>query len=230
MARPNLRKLDFWAKHERRVLMVLTIALQRLAEDTDLPRTENPINRRLYRCILDAIRQVYEQGTDLASYPIYEGNNQPDAADPERAVREGKRPDFQFGFIDHQAPNPAASAKQYVVECKRLGRSRRSDWVLNVNYVEHGIVRFRDEEYGYGQSHPSGAMIGYVQHADMDDVLNEVNAAASARSIACITLSAEGWNRGGVTALNHRLDRPIQPTPFDLRHLWLDMRDRNDSR
>jgi hypothetical protein len=162
MGRPNLKHLRFWEKHERRVLQVLTIALRLLAREGDLPVVENGINRRLYFCVLRAIREIHTQGTDLVSYPIYEGNNQPDVSDEERAAREGKRPDLQFGFIDHQEPNPDASAKQYVVECKRLGESGRSDWVLNRNYVEHGVVRFRDVEYGYGKSRSSGAMIGYV--------------------------------------------------------------------
>lgn len=228
MVRPNLKRLDFWVEHERRVLQVLTIALQLLAQERALPAAENQINRKFYFCILRAIRELCGQGVELISYPIYEGNNQPDASDEARAARESKRPDFQFGLIDHQEPNPDASAKQYVVECKRLGESGRSDWVLNTNYVEHGVVRFRDEGYGYGKSGFSGAMIGYVQNTSAEVVLDEVNQAAIARRIARITLSREGWQRGGVSTLTHRLDRAVRPTPFDLRHLWLDLPKRSD--
>jgi len=229
MGRPNLKHLNFWEKHERRVLQVLTIALRLLAREGNLPAGENQINRKLFFCILRAVRERHEQGTDLISYPIYEGNNQPDASDEERAAREGKRPDFQFGFIDHQEPNPDASAKQYVVECKRLGESGRSDWVLNTNYVQHGVLRFHDQEYGYGKSRSSGAMIGYAQNATAQDVLDEVNQAAIARRIARITLSREGWQRGDVSTLTHRFDRAIQPTPFDLRHLWLDLPNQSEN-
>ena len=229
MVRPNLKRLNFWEKHERRVLEVLTISLRLLAREGDLPVVENEINRRLYFCVLRAIREVHKQGMDLISCPIYEGNNQPDASDEERAAREDKRPDFQFGFIDHQEPNPDASAKQYVVECKRLGESGRSDWVLNTNYVEHGVVRFHDEEYGYGKSRSSGAMIGYVQNASAERILDEVNQAAIARKIARITLSRQGWQRGDVSTLTHRFDRAVRPTPFDLRHLWLDLFSHNDN-
>jgi len=231
MVRPNLKRLNFWEQHERRILQVLTIALRLLARERDLPpgEKENQINRKLYFCILSAIREVHEQGMDLISYPIYEGSNQPDASDEERAAREGKRPDFQFGFIDHQEPNPDASAKQFVVECKRLGESGRSDWVLSANYVEHGVVRFYEEQYGYGKSGPSGAMIGYLQNACADQVLNEVNQAATARRMPRIVLSREGWQRSDVSNLHHRLDRAMQPTPFDLRHLWLDLQNHSDN-
>jgi len=218
-----LKHLNFWLEHERRVLQVLTIALRLLRRESGLPTAENQINRKLHFHILRAIRELHEQGVELTFYPIYEGNNQPDASDEERAAREGKRPDFQFGLIDHQEPNPDASAKQYVVECKRLGKSGRSDWVLNTNYVEHGVVRFHVEGYGYGKSGSSGAMIGYVQNASAEVVLDEVNQAAVAKSIARITLSPEGWRRGGVSTLTQRLDRTVRPTSFDLRHLWLDL-------
>ena len=229
MGRPNLKQLNFWEKHEGRVLQVLTIALRLLARESDLPTGENPINRKLYFCILRAIRELHEQGMDLMSCPIYEGNNQPDVSDEERAAREGKRPDFQFGFIDHQELNPDASAKQYVVECKRLGESGRSDWVLNTNYVERGVVRFHDEEYGYGKSRSSGAMIGYVQNARVELILHEVNQAAIARQIAIITLSRKGWQRGDVSTLTHGFDRAMRPSPFELRHLWLDLLNHSDN-
>lgn len=229
IVRPNLKRLNFWEQHERRVLQVLTIALRLLARERDLPAAENQINRKFYRCILRAIRELHEQGVDLVSVPVYEACNQPDPSDEERAAREDKRPDFQFGFIDHQEPNPDASAKQYVIECKRLGESGRSDWVLNTNYVEHGVVRFHDEEFGYGKSRSSGAMIGYVQNATAQDVLDEVNQAAIARRIARITLSREGWQRADVSTLTHRFDRAMQPTPFSLRHLWLDLLNHSDN-
>lgn len=229
MVRPNLKRLNFGEQHERRVLQVLTIALRLLARQRDLPPGENQINRKLYFCILRAIRQLHEQGVDLIPCPFYEGNNQPDASDEERAAREGKRPDFQFGFIDHQEPNPHASAKQFVVECKRLGESGRSDWVLSANYVEHGVVRFYEEQYGYGKSRPSGAMIGYLQNASADQVLNEVNQAATARRMPRIELSSDGWQSGDVSTLRHRFNRPMQPTPFDLRHLWLDLVNQSDN-
>jgi hypothetical protein len=223
MVRPNLKRLNFWEQHERRVLQVLTIALRLLACEESLPTQEDEINRKLYFSILVAIRQLHEQGVDLVSVPVYEACNQPDAEDEERAARESKRPDFQFRFIDHGEPNPRASAKEYVVECKRLGESGRNDWVLNTNYIEHGVLRFHEEAHGYGKSRSSGAMIGYVQNSSADQILSDVNHAAIARKIARIRLSREGRQRGDVSVLAHRFDRAVRPTPFHLHHLWLDL-------
>ena len=228
MVRPNLRRLNLWEKHERRVLQVLTIALRLLAFESGLPTGENQINRKLFFCILRAIRQLHDEGIDLISCPIYEGNNQPDASDEERAAREDKRPDFQFVFIDHQAPDPDASAKQYVVECKRLGESG-TNWVLNENYVERGIVRFCAEEFGYAKSCSSGSMIGYIQNSSADQILSEVNQAAINRQMAPIELSPEGWRQGDISTLAHRFDRAAQPTPFQLHHLWLDLFNHSDN-
>lgn len=229
MVRPTLKRLNLWQRHESRVLEVLAMALRLLARENNLPVGENALNRRLYFCILRALRELHKQGVDLITYPVYEGNNQPDASDEDRVTREDKRPDFQFGFIDHQEPDPDASARQYVIECKRLGESGRADWVLNLNYVAHGVVRFRDEEHGYGKSRVSGAMIGYVQNSALEQVLDGVNQAASAGGLTAILLSPEGWRRGDVSRLDHRFCRQIQPTSFLLRHLWLEMESQHEN-
>lgn len=65
MVRPNLKRLNLWEKHERRVLQVLAIALRLLAGERDLPDGENQINRKLFFCILRAIRDLHRQGVDL---------------------------------------------------------------------------------------------------------------------------------------------------------------------
>ncbi len=221
--RPNLRRIDYWANHERRVHQVLTLALQRLSKKESLPTQEDPLNRQLYFCALHAIREMDRKGVPLASYPMYEANNQPDAGDEERTTREGKRPDFQFGYIDNQEPDPDKSAKQYVVECKRLGKSGRSNWVLNENYVRNGIVRFRNPDHGYAQACVSGAMIGYVQNTSLDQVLREVNDTTAQEAVPDLELSADGWRDNGVSWLEHTIERDIRPSPFRLSHLWLDL-------
>ena len=98
MVRPNLKRLNFWEKHERRVLQVLTIALRLLARERDsADRGESDQSKAVLLRFSVAIRQLHEQGVDLISFPFYEANNQPDVQDEERAARENKRPDFQFG-------------------------------------------------------------------------------------------------------------------------------------
>jgi hypothetical protein len=72
-------------------------------------------------------------------------------------------------------------------------------------------------------------MIGYVQNARVDQVLNEVNQAVTARRMPRIVLSRHGWQRSDVSTLHHRLDRAVQPTPFDLWHSWLDLVNQSDN-
>ena len=223
MDRPSLRQIRYWENHERRILAVLVLALQRLASETPLPNNEDSLNRRLYFCILEAIRELDRQGQRMTVYPMYEAHNQPSVDDEERAARERKRPDFQFGYIDHQEPDARRSAKQYVVECKRLGDSRGT-WVLNSNYVERGVLRFHSEGHGYGEGSTSGAMIGYVQNMSPESILEAVNEAAQKNDLPKLTLSSgEGWQPGAVNRLDHQFKRNVSPSPFAIRHLWLDL-------
>jgi hypothetical protein len=114
----------------------------------------------------------------------------------------------------------------YTIECKRLG-TRVGRWVLNVNYVKKGVLRFITEEHGYGKATPSGAMIGYVQSMELDDVLGEVNAASKRSSLPPIVRADVAWQENAVTRLGHKLTRPSSLlSPFDLHHLWVDIRTR----
>ena len=56
--------------------------------------------------------------------------------------------------------------------------------------------------------------------------MRKVNVAARlADKIPAIELNADGWKKNGVSRLGHEFDRPkVPPTPFKLRHLWLDLR------
>ena len=65
MARPNLRQINYWENHERRVLKVLRIALRLLSREVLLSESEDPINRRLYFHILVAIRELRNQGIEF---------------------------------------------------------------------------------------------------------------------------------------------------------------------
>ena len=139
---PQLNSLRLWATREARCFSIIERALWLLRQFQDLPETEVELNRQLYFCLLKATRELYPED-EIA--PITECNNQPDPDDEARAKREQKRPDFQWIYLDRYESDPHRSSKQFVVECKRLGKSSRSDWVLNLNYVNHGINRFRDE-------------------------------------------------------------------------------------
>ncbi|WP_417378359.1 hypothetical protein [Gimesia sp.] len=223
MMRPNLLKIDYWKNHECRVIAVLVVALQKLTTTQNIPTQEDQLNRVLYFSILEAIRELREQGMLFTTYPMYEANNQPDADDESRATREGKRPDFQFGYIDHQEPDPRNSSRQYVVECKRLGISGRADWILNENYCYKGIMRYCTLEHGYAKGESAGAMIGFLQNMVASHILAEVNSVLQTNGIPSIVLLEEGWKIQDVNRLTQQFDREIPQSPFILKHLWVDL-------
>ena len=201
-------------------MKTLDRALAILLEDQGIPETEVELNRRLYLCLLAASRELYP-GNEIA--PIMECNNQPDPDDEARSTREQKRPDFQWIWLDRYESDPYRSSKQFVVECKRLGKSSRADWVFNLNYVNHGIARFRDPKWAYAQRFPSGAMVGYWQSLDADAVLDEVNAEARKNTFSDLVIIG-AWNPRAVSRLKHVFDRPFDVLPFRLHHLWIDLR------
>ena len=219
-AGPSLKSGRLWAKREAKCLAILERALLLLRVEVDLPEVEVDLNRRLYFCLLSATRELYPN-EDLA--PIPECNNQPDPDDEARSVREQKRPDFQWIFLDGYESDPHRSSKQFVVECKRIGRSSRVDWVFNSNYVNHGISRFRDPQWAYAKRFPSGAMVGYWQSMEPKEVLKEVNDESQERSLPALLLIGT-WGVGGVTRLGHTLERTFEASSFGLRHRWVDFR------
>jgi hypothetical protein len=209
-----------WATRETKCLSIIDRALSLLREEEDLPETEIELNRRLYFCLLAASRELYP---DDEIAPVTECNNQPDPDDEARAKREQKRPDFQWIFLDRYEAEPQSSSRQFVVECKRLGRPSRPDWVLNLNYSLHGVARFRDPDWAYAKLMQSGAMVGYWQSMDKKDVLLEVNDGCKTNSVPELLLIG-AWNPGSTNRLEHILERAFQISPFKLHHLWIDLR------
>ena len=78
--------------------------------------------------------------------------------------------------------------------------------------------------HGYGQACSSGAMIGYIQNMDFDEILSEVNSTCCDKQIPGIVLSDAGWQEDGISRLDHGFERLFPISPFDLRHLWVDLR------
>jgi hypothetical protein len=159
-------------------------------------------------------------------YPItYEGHNPPHADDASKAKSEDKKPDFHWGMIDHTEIDPMKCERQFTIECKRLGSPPSPSWVLTKNYIQNGILRFFRENDGYGKGAASGAMIGYVQDMEFDNILKEVNEEAAQNSISELAISPEGWRSKKVSRLRHKFERRFAISPFSLSHLWIDLRD-----
>jgi hypothetical protein len=225
MSRPRISKLPIWERHEQRVVDLLRAALVILRGKTNLPQSEILLNRELYFCLLEANRNLWNLGLGGFDHPpISESHNPPDPDDEKRASRENKIPDFNWGYIDHLEPEPRRSARYYVIECKRLGKPPRTDWILTKNYVLNGIFRFITEEHSYAKGEKSGAMVGYVQSMELDDILDEINATCISQTIPPIDPPRDGWQNGGISFLRHQVARTFAVSPFKLTHFWIDVR------
>ncbi len=219
---PQLYSGHLWATREAKCLSVIVRALWLLYRFHDLPEAEVDLNRQLYFCLLTASRELYPED-ELA--PITECNNQPDPDDEARAKREQKRPDFQWIYLDRYESDPHRSSKQFVLECKRLGKAPRADWILNLNYTDHGIARFREPEWAYAKRVSSGAMVGYWQSQEPGEVLSEVTEGSRKKAVPDLILLG-AWNPGGISRFEHTFERGFEMSPFRLHHLWIDLRAR----
>lgn len=217
---PQLTSRHMWAAREAKCFAVLVRALMLLRQLDNLPETEVELNRLLYFCLLTASRELYPEDEIP---PVTECNNQPDPDDEARAKREQKRPDFQWIYLDRYESDPQLSSKQFVVECKRLAKALRPDWVFNLNYTNHGISRFREPEWAYAKRVPSGVMVGYWQNMDGNELLTEVHEGFRNKSLPDL-IPVGDWNAGGVSRFEHIFERPFEISPFTLHHLWIDLR------
>lgn len=225
MRQPRISQLKTWERHVSIVLRVLVRALSLLQSSASKAESETNLNRELYFCLLKANDEMYQSTGDALHHPpTPEGKNPADPDDLCRAMRENKIPDFYWGFIDHTARDPRRGARNFYIECKRLGKPTTSGWCFNENYIHHGVLRFITEQHAYAKGEKEAAMVGYVQNMDFSDVLTEVNKTATTASIPPLSGPIGGWNAAGTSRLDHQLTRPFQLSPLLLRHLWIDIR------
>lgn len=217
---PRIRSNQLWRTRETKCLAIIKRALELFRQQGSFPQSEVELNREFYFCLIAASRELYP---DDQVAPVTECCNQPDPDDGTRARREQKRPDFQWVYLDRYEADPQRSSKQFVVECKRLGDPPRSDWVLNLNYIEHGIARFKHPDWAYAKHAQSGAMIGYVQSMTPATILVAVNAECRSQSFPDL-VPTEAWVSEGTTRLDHSVDRNFEISPIKLHHFWIDLR------
>lgn len=218
---PNLLSLNLWAARQAHFTQVVIRALG-LLNEVGAAGEETTINRQLYFCLLKASRELDPEG--IYPGPLAECCNQPDPDDSARAARENKRPDFTWSYLDPHEPDTARSSIQFVLECKRIGKPTSPQWILTKNYVEHGVQRFVDPRWAYGKRFPSALMVAYWQSSSGDRLLEEINCLLAARGLATISLSEHGWQTCSITELFQILLRTFPQSPFQLVHLWIDLR------
>jgi hypothetical protein len=235
MVRPRLGQ-NTWGKQKELAIEVLLLALAKLQTESNLPQDEKLLSRKLYIYYQQANHEIWVSSKGKKGFeylPVQESNNPPSIDDEERAKREDKIPDlFLCTFQDHveiiRTGKILSGQKYLVAECKCLGKTRKSGWNLNRNYIENGVLRFILEEYGYAQDQDLGIMVGYVQNMDFSDILQEVNTYSNSNTknlpITPLLLSVQGWQQAGISFLAHKINRKFPISPFPLQHYWVDLR------
>lgn len=217
---------ELWNTHEALVLNVFLAALEWLRSDENLPEAENRINEKL---LIQAKRVWQKLPTEKK--PLWalsvESQNQPQLEEDVGADWVKKKPDFQWQYVDH-TDNTEHGFKSYTIECKRLGYPLSKSRILNHEYVENGIQRFVAREHSYGKGSWSGAMIGYVQNMDLTAIVEQLNTHILdhfSHEIPVLKFSEVDFDERGIIKASQKLTRKnVPPSPFELRHLWLDLR------
>ena len=219
---------ELWQRHEELILGVFILALKILRLETNLPDAENRINETL--CVKARLAYHKLPSRQRPSFfgLFMEPQNQPQTKDDVGEKFLLKKPDFKWRLENKSDPNPATAIRDYDIECKRLGRPLRKSRVLNEEYVKKGILRFLNIEHSYGRGMKFGAMIGYVQNMEFDTITNEVNQyikQIKEHKIPSIKFQANGFSQEKTVIATQQLERTeVLPSKFNLRHVWVDLR------
>jgi|SRR6266566_3107917 len=211
----------FWPTFKEQIASLIFEALLLLRQQNVLVKDEKELNRLLYQCILEA------NSNFLLPPPAYDAHNPPDPEAKRKEKREDNLPDLYWTLIDHGA-NYQIWYRTFILECKRLDKKKKSsNWEYTEQYVITGMLRFFLDEKGYGKGCEMGAMVGYIQDMEFDQILEEINShiATYEPSIPLLSKPVEGWQRQGVSYLIHSFDRSFIPEHFTLQHFWLDMKE-----
>lgn len=66
-------------------------------------------------------------------------------------------------------------------------------------------------------------MVGYWQSMEADEILAEVTNELRKNSLPDLVRKGN-WNTYALSQLEHSFERPFNISPFQLRHLWIDLR------
>lgn len=212
-------RLDLIARYEQSLMEIVTEAVQLLA-DKDAAENEPSLNRKLYQSIIFTYKRRRMRGEDDTPdfAPAFDAPNPP--VSYEFTPSENKRPDLRWDLVDHLSE--PESVRSFAVECKRLRSNSATGWQFNKSYALNGIARFVGLDHQYGANMASGTMVGYWQNMTRNAVLTDINSALT--SIGLPTLEFTDEPSGLLHQTDQMLRRPFDISPYQLRHLWLDMR------
>jgi hypothetical protein len=216
--RPLIPQRNSWGRFKQNIAKLTIEALFILREETELARDEPTLNRTLALCFVEANLRL-----DLDYQPALDAKNFPHSEDEKKSISENNIPDLSWNIIDHIE----RCNRNFALECKRLGKPSSRTWVLNKQYIEEGLLRFFKDEEGYSKGCELGAMVGYIQNMDFEEILCEVNRhiITFEPSIPTLAAPAEGWQGQGISSLSHSFERSFTPSLFILDHYWVDIRD-----
>jgi hypothetical protein len=180
----------------------------------DTRKIENRINRAFLSCLKDCFPEKrYRVLQELPRQP--ENDTQYDKS-------EDARPDLTIiQLTDDNSPDGGID---FHIECKRLGSPTSSKWKYNEKYVKNGIFRFISDRFYYGVDRENGAMVGYIEDMEFDDIFKEVNQTIDTQLKIEKLAKATDWQEKSTTQLHHSFDRPFPKSPFKLHHFWIDLR------
>ena len=221
LIKPDRQRPNSWTTFKENIANLIIEALMLLRQRDDLVKDERILNRLLQNCFVEANAKLR-----LDYIPAPEAKNSPHPEDKQKAKRENNMPDLSWNIMDHEASYRDWN-RNFVLECKRLGMKTSKDWIPTEQYVIAGILRFFQEEKGYGKGCETGAMVAYVQDMELEEILSEVNTHLSKNepSIPLLVFPSIGWQQQGVSRLHHTFSRSYIPFIFSLQHFWIDMKD-----
>lgn len=239
MAGLDALSTNLWSSFVDKVDDIIRAGLERLAADAGEngfgTSCENDLNRELFFRMRRIATERHKSLLSLSPRPALsrehtwnlvptsEANNQPSPDDAERTPRENKRPDFQWSFQDDEAEDSDRATRTYVVECKRLGQAI-GGWIFNANYVGHGVRRYVESSHLYGKDDVGGSMIGYVQSMDVETIWTEIDRQLNSAGLATLPQPAPILGSSVLHLASHHLSRFNALSPFQLHHVWVDLR------
>ena len=219
----------FWQLFVERRVELFVCALARLAQwdgNPDIPREqENDVSKLLCVMLTDVCSEWNEKYDMAILVPAWECPKAPRVTSDLLDVTVGKRPDFTC-----VCPNPRPGSHDNIeiplhIECKIIGKDKGRQTKYKRHYVDDGIVRFDNESHKYGKGANHGMMIGYLVGESAEAVQHIVNQVIK-KDIAdhgplCISFDSSKVGE----SKNVFSRRYVDPQPFTLIHLWVDLRD-----
>ena len=223
MARRRICFAELWNRHEGLYRRIFVQALIRLAAESSISGDENSISKHLSTIVVTVCREIANTENREVQLPASDGLNQPVHVDEMQEDFTRTRPDFTCNCINPRAESNEDYLIPFHIECKLLGEPTSTTWILNTNYVTHGIARFDLESHRYGNRASSGIMIGYIISMTPEQIQTEVNSCIE-KKLPDVPPLVFALSDVPLQSQHRFARRHVTPTPFTLIHLWVDIR------